>query len=132
MMMTTRAPDKTHPPHKRGQGWHGRAARGEVEAFAGFELQPPVSWSLWSKIHHYHNDDNNNELFDDDEIDNDADGDDDDDADDNDMSMMMTMTSMQLTKRRQVRSPRKEMTRPPAIKAKLPRILPTFIDNCGS
>ena len=33
------------------------------------------------------------------------------------------------TSRRHVRRPRKESTSPPAIKAKLPRILPTWYDD---
>ena len=50
--------------------------------------------------------------------------DDDDDGNGDGYLDQLVMMAM-VTKRRQVRRPRKEMTRPPAIRARLPLILPT-------
>ena len=61
----------------------------------------------------------------------DDDGDDGNDDGYLDQLVMMTMVTAMVTKRRQVRRPRKEMTRPPAIRARLPLILPTC-ETCAN
>lgn len=62
----------------------------------------------------------------DDDGDGDGDGGGDGDGDgDGDGYLDQLVMMAMVTKRRQVRRPRKEMTRPPAIRARLPLILPT-------